>query len=57
MLWVSGLLVALVIGAAALYNPLVGLQKRAEGAWAADIDVQLKRRPDLVPALGAALAR
>ena len=50
MLWVSGLLVALVIGAVALYNRLVGLQKRAEGAWA-DIDAQLKRRHDLVPAL------
>ena len=50
MLWVAGLLVALVIGAVALYNRLVGLQKRAEGAWS-DIDAQLKRRHDLVPAL------
>jgi LemA protein len=32
------------------YNRLVGLSKRAEGAWS-DIDVQLKRRWDLVPAL------
>jgi LemA protein len=34
------------------YNRLVGLSKRAEGAWS-DIDVQLKRRWDLVPALVA----
>lgn len=32
------------------YNRLVGLGKRADGAWS-DIDVQLKRRWDLVPAL------
>ncbi|MFO0953602.1 MAG: LemA family protein [Isosphaeraceae bacterium] len=32
------------------YNRLVGLSKRADGAWS-DIDVQLKRRWDLVPAL------
>jgi LemA protein len=33
-----------------LYNRMVGLKKRAEGAWS-DIDVQLKRRHDLVPSL------
>jgi LemA protein len=32
------------------YNRLVSLGKRADGAWS-DIDVQLKRRWDLVPAL------
>jgi LemA protein len=32
------------------YNRLVGLNKRADGAWS-DIDVQLKRRWGLVPAL------
>lgn len=36
------------------YNRLVGLSKRADGAWS-DIDVQLKRRWDLVPALVAAV--
>src|SRR5690242_1208466 len=48
----------IVIGVVALvllylgwtYNRLVGLSKRADGAWS-DIDVQLKRRWDLVPAL------
>lgn len=34
------------------YNRLVSLSKRADGAWS-DIDVQLKRRWDLVPALVA----
>jgi LemA protein len=38
------LLGGLVIG---IYNRLVGLKNRAEGAWS-DIDVQLKRRHDLV---------
>lgn len=32
------------------YNGLVRLRERAEGAWA-DIDVQLKRRYDLIPNL------
>jgi len=31
-----------------LYNRLVGLKNRAESSWA-DIDVQLKRRYDLIP--------
>ncbi len=50
MLWAVGLLVALLAGSVFLYNRLVALQKRAEGAWA-DIDAQLKRRHDVVPAL------
>jgi LemA protein len=33
-----------------LYNRLVGLRLRAQNAWS-DIDVQLKRRADLVPNL------
>lgn len=32
------------------FNRMVGLARRADGAWS-DIDVQLKRRWDLVPAL------
>src|SRR5690242_17192137 len=48
----------IVIGVVALvllylgwtYNRLVALNRRADGAWS-DIDVQLKRRWDLVPAL------
>ncbi|RMH19873.1 MAG: LemA family protein [Gemmatimonadetes bacterium] len=38
----------LVVGGAALYNGLVRLREQADAAWA-DIDVQLKRRYDLIP--------
>ena len=41
------LLALFVIG---LYNRLVGLRLRSQNAWS-DIDVQLKRRADLVPNL------
>jgi len=47
------LVVVIVIIVAALiliYNGLVGLQKRVENAWS-QIDVQLKRRTDLIPNL------
>ncbi len=37
----------LLLGALVLFNRLVGLRNRAAAAWA-DIDVQLKRRHDLV---------
>ena len=39
-----------LVGAAAMYNGLVKLREQAEAAWA-DIDVQLKRRYDLIPNL------
>lgn len=49
--WIVGTAVGLVLLYLAwTYNRLVGLSKRADGAWS-DIDVQLKRRWDLVPAL------
>jgi LemA protein len=49
--WIAGAVAVLLAGYAAwTYNRLVGLAKRADGAWS-DIDVQLKRRWDLVPAL------
>ncbi len=49
--WIVGLAVAVVLGYVVwTYNRLVGLSKRADAAWS-DIDVQLKRRWDLVPAL------
>ena len=48
------LALAIVVGLAALvvalYNRLVGLRNRGENAWS-DIDVQLKRRHELVPNL------
>ena len=49
--WILGLAVAAVLAYGVwTYNRLVGLSKRADAAWS-DIDVQLKRRWDLVPAL------
>jgi LemA protein len=50
MLWtllVVGLIMVLVAG---MYNSLVKLRVRSDSAWA-DIDVQLKRRWDLIPNL------
>jgi len=43
-------LVAVVLVVIAIYNGLVRLRAQADGAWA-DIDVQLKRRYDLIPNL------
>ena len=45
-----GVLVALAIWAIAIYNGLVGLRNRFKNAFA-QIDVQLKRRYDLIPNL------
>jgi len=45
-----GVLVALVLLVVSLYNRLVRLKNGAEGAWS-DIDVQLKRRWELIPNL------
>ena len=48
-------LVAVVVGAGVwLYNSLVGLRNQVRSAWA-QIDVQLKRRHDLIPNLVAAV--
>jgi len=48
MLWfVLILLAVLVFGAIAIYNRLVKLRTATQGAWA-DVDVQLKRRHNLV---------
>ena len=44
------ILVLLVVFAIAQYNGLVRLKNRVDGAWA-QIDVQLKRRYDLIPNL------
>ncbi|MGD8495767.1 MAG: LemA family protein [Gemmatimonadales bacterium] len=43
-------LVVLAVGIGLMYNKLVRLRNQSEGAWA-DIDVQLKRRYDLIPNL------
>ena len=51
MIWaVLGLLVLLVFVAIGIYNSLVRLKVQTDNAWA-DIDVQLKRRYDLIPNL------
>ena len=44
------IVVVLVVVAVGMYNSLVRLRERADGAWA-DVDVQLKRRYDLIPNL------
>lgn len=49
--WISlGLIALLMIYAIWTYNSLVRLQNQVENAWA-QIDVQLKRRNDLIPNL------
>src|SRR5215475_5753077 len=49
--WVIlGLIVLLIVVAIGMYNGLVRLKVQADNAWA-DIDVQLKRRYDLIPNL------
>jgi len=50
-LWIVLIIVAVIIVAViALYNGLIRLKNRVDEAWA-DIDVQLKRRYDLIPNL------
>jgi LemA protein len=50
-LWIIlGIVVVLIIVLASTYNGLVGLRNQAKNAWA-QIDVQLKRRYDLIPNL------
>ena len=49
--WVLiGLVVVVVVGAVLLYNGLVLRRQRVNEAWS-DVDVQLKRRHDLIPNL------
>ncbi len=47
---VLGVLVLVVLWVAASYNGFVSLRNRAKEAWS-DIDVQMKRRYDLIPNL------
>jgi LemA protein len=50
MLWILAFAAALIGLAVVLYNRLVRLRNASESAWS-DIDVQLKRRHNLVPNL------
>ena len=45
-----GVIAVLVVGVIIIYNKFITLKTRKEEAWA-DIDVQLKRRYDLIPNL------
>ncbi len=47
---IAGVLFVAVLGAIFIYNRLVTLRSRAKEAWS-DIDVQLKRRYNLIPNL------
>ncbi len=47
-MWELLVLGAVLVGGVGLYNSLVKLREQTDAAWA-DIDVQLKRRTDLVP--------
>ena len=53
-MWPILILVALIVLVFVIYNGLVKLRVAAESAWA-DIDVQLKRRHDLIPQLVSAV--
>src|SRR5919106_6214473 len=51
MIWiVLGVIALLVVALVLLYNRLVTLRNRVENAWA-QVDVQLRRRYDLIPNL------
>ncbi|NIM05300.1 MAG: LemA family protein, partial [Armatimonadetes bacterium] len=50
MLWVLGILALLIFSVIVIYNALVRLRVQCDNAWA-DIDVQLKRRYNLIPNL------
>jgi LemA protein len=48
MFWILGIIVLVVLALVVIYNGLVRLRAQCDNAWS-DIDVQLKRRHDLVP--------
>jgi LemA protein len=47
-MWEIAVVAVLVVGTVVIYNSLVRLREQADTAWA-DVDVQLKRRYDLIP--------
>ena len=49
-MWILAVLVLIVLFVVGIYNSLVKLRVQSDNAWA-DIDVQLKRRYDLIPNL------
>jgi LemA protein len=50
MIWILAILAVVAVIVVVIYNGLVQLKVQADNAWA-DIDVQLKRRHDLIPNL------
>ena len=50
MYWVIGIVVLVILYAVVTYNGLVSRRERVRNAWA-QVDVQLKRRYDLIPNL------
>jgi len=51
VIWILVIVIAVILfGIVAIFNRLVGLKNRTDEAWS-DIDVQLKRRYDLIPNL------
>jgi len=50
VLIIPAILLLLLIGAVVIFNKLVGLRQMTENGWS-DIEVQLKRRADLIPRL------
>jgi len=48
MWWIIGIIVVIVLAIISIYNSLVRLRIQCDNAWS-DIDVQLKRRWDLIP--------
>jgi LemA protein len=49
-LWIIGIIVVVILFIIYIYNSLIRLNMRANNAWS-QIDVQLKRRYDLIPNL------
>lgn len=50
MEWILGIIIVLAIALIAVYNGLIRTRNRVDEAWS-DIEVQLKRRYDLIPNL------
>lgn len=47
-MWALLIVAAIIVAGVMIYNSLVKMRVQVDGAWA-DIDVQLKRRHDLIP--------
>jgi len=48
MIWVLVIVLLIIVAGVMIYNSLVQLRERVDASWS-DIDVQLKRRHDLIP--------